>query len=48
MLFTPDTVYFLSSKKKVEVLKQVENYGNKEDADLTPTVKLLIRDRVRI
>lgn len=43
MMFTVDTVYFLSSKKKIEFLKQVESHKDKEDS---PTVKLLIRDRV--
>lgn len=41
-VFTADNVYFLSSKKKIEFLKQVE--GHKEDN--VPTIKLLVRDRV--
>lgn len=44
MVFTEDTVYFLSSKKKIEFLKQVESQRDKEDG---PSVKLLIRDKVR-
>lgn len=46
MLFTPDSVYFLSSKKKIEVLKQIENHKDKDESDATPIVKFLIRDRV--
>lgn len=41
-VFTVDCIYFLSSKKKIEFLKQVENH--KEDN--VPTIKLLVRDRV--
>lgn len=44
IVFTEDTVYFLSSKKKIEFLKQVESQRDKDEG---PSVKLLIRDRVR-
>lgn len=43
-VFTADTIYFLASKKKIEFLKQIENY--KEDD--VPTVKLLVKDKVSI
>lgn len=44
MVFTADTVYFLSSKKKIEFLRQIEN--PKEKTGDEPTVKLLVRDKV--
>lgn len=46
MVFTPDAVYFLSSKKKIEFLKQVENSKDKTGDE--PAVKLLVRDRVSL
>lgn len=44
IVFTEDAVYFLSSKKKIGFLKQIENHKDKDDG---PSVKFLIRDRVR-
>lgn len=43
-VFTSDCIYFLSSKKKIEFLKQVENHKEEN----VPEIKLLVRDRVRI
>lgn len=43
-VFTTDTIYFLASKKKIEFLKQIENYKEED----VPTVKLLVKDKVRI
>lgn len=44
MVFTPDSIYFLSSKNKIEVLKQLE--GSKDKTDDEPTIHLIVRDRV--
>lgn len=44
MVFTSDTIYFLSSKKKIEFLKQIEN--PKEKTGDEPVVKLLVKDKV--
>lgn len=41
-IFAADGVYFLTSKKKIEFLKQIENCK----ADGVPEIKLLVRDRV--
>lgn len=43
-VFTADSIYFLSSKKKIEFLRQAE--GHKESG--VPAIKLLVRDRVSI
>lgn len=43
-VFTADCVYFLSSKKKIEFLKQIEDHKEPN----VPTVKLLVRDRVSL
>ncbi|XP_013114193.1 FACT complex subunit spt16 isoform X1 [Stomoxys calcitrans] len=40
-IFAADGVYFLTSKKKIEFLKQIENCK----ADGVPEIKLLVRDR---
>jgi nucleosome binding factor SPN SPT16 subunit len=40
-LFTEDAIYFLASKKKIEVLKQIE-----KEEEGVPPVKLLARDKV--
>lgn len=41
-VFTEDAVHFLASKKKIELLRQLEN--NKEEN--VPSIKLTVRDRV--
>lgn len=43
-VFASDAIYFLSSKKKIEFLKQAQNI-NEEGV---PEIKLLVRDRVSI
>lgn len=43
-MFTDDCIYFLSSKKKIEFLKQVENHKEEN----VPAIKLLVRDRVSV
>lgn len=43
-VFSQDGIYFLTSKKKIEFLKQVEN----SKSDGVPEIKLLVRDRVSI
>ena len=42
MVFCKKIVYFLSSKKKTEILKQIESV---KDDDL-PEIKLLVRDKL--
>lgn len=37
-----DSIYFLTSKKKIDFLKQIE----KDAEEGVPTVKLLVRDKV--
>lgn len=46
MVFTPEAVHVLTSKKKIEFLKQVEN--PKEKTGDEPAVKLIMRDRVSL
>lgn len=41
-VFTENVILFLTSKKKIEFLKQIANH--KEDN--APTIKLIVRDRV--
>lgn len=41
-VFTESAVHFLSSKKKIELLKQLENHKEEN----VPTIKLIVRDRV--
>lgn len=43
-VFTEDCIYFLSSKKTIEFLKQVENHKEEN----VPAIKLVISDRVRV
>ena len=42
-LFTQDAIYFLASKKKIEVLKQIE-----KEEEGVPPIKLLSRDKVSL
>lgn len=41
-IFTTEKIYFLSSKKKIEFLRQIENHKDEN----IPQIKLLMRDRV--
>ena len=44
MVCAEDSITFLSSKKKIEFLRKVENQKTEETG--VPQVKLLVRDRV--
>ena len=44
MVLTSEAIHFLSSKKKIEFLRQIE--ANKDENNVPP-VKLLTRDKVR-
>lgn len=46
ILFTSDTVLFLSSENNIEILKQLESPKDKAEGDLI--VKLFVRDKVKI
>lgn len=46
MILTEDSINFLSSKKKIEFLRKVENQKSEETK--VPPVKLFVRDRVCI
>ena len=46
MVLCEKSVYMLASKKKIEFLKQVE--VGKENEGGLPSVKLLVRDKVRL
>lgn len=43
MILTAEAIHFLSSKKKIEFLRQIE--ANKDENNVPP-VKLLTRDKV--
>ncbi|OCU01519.1 FACT complex subunit SPT16-like [Xenopus laevis] len=45
MVFCDEKILFMASKKKVEFLKQIANTKGNENANGTPTITLLIREK---
>lgn len=46
MAFCEDKILFMASKKKVEFLKQIANTKGNENANGTPAITLLVREKV--